>query len=123
MELYVNNDDHSVTSKNELESILKLYESVTYREFSISNGKTWLLVVMNEKHSLCIYFKDIDGGESMHSFNQEGSKNEYDKFIISNGQMDEYSEDMLIGNELAYQAIIHYFESGGAYDKIMWVDD
>ncbi|MDR2950242.1 MAG: hypothetical protein LBV71_13675 [Prevotella sp.] len=66
MELYVNNDDHSVTSKNELESILKLYESVTYREFSISNGKTSLLVVMNEKHSLCIYFKDMDGGENMH---------------------------------------------------------
>jgi hypothetical protein len=123
MKLSVNNNIHFVTSKEQLEDIFRQYEPVAYKEFSIGNGKTSLLAVMNSRHTLCIYFRDMDGGESMHSFNPEGDKDKYDEFIISNGQRDEYSEDMLIDNRTAYEAIACYLESGKACDKIIWEDD
>lgn len=123
MELYINNNKYSVVSIPQLVAIIKQYESVVYKEISLFDDQTSLLVVMNKIHSLCVFFTDVNGGDSMHSFNPDGNNNNYDEFILSNGQRDEYSEDMLIDNEMAYQALYYYLEWGKAYDKITWVPD
>jgi hypothetical protein len=117
----INNDNYKITSLKELQELFARFDNVEYKEVTINgyNG-TSLLVVMNKNNSMCLFFTDTDGGDSYHIYNPNGDPEKYETFIISNGQADEYEEINLIDNQVAYDIMQYYFETGRLYDKVTW---
>lgn len=117
----INNNNYKITSLKELQELFSRFDNVEYKEVAINGyNDTSLLVVMNKNNSMCLFFTDADGGDSYHIYNPNGNSEKYETFIISNGQADEYEEINLIDNQVAYDIIQYYFETGRRYGKVTW---
>jgi hypothetical protein len=122
--IIINGKNHKVPLINELSEFLKQFESIEYKEIVIDgNNKTSMIILMNKQKSMCVFFKDIEHGISFHSLNKNGKQNIYEKFILSNGQLDKYEDRYLIENEIIGSVIEYYFENGNMSENILWEED
>jgi hypothetical protein len=78
---------------------------------------------MNKNKSLCIFWKNVDNDISYHSLNMNGTKGLYEKFIIPNGQEDEYEDIYLMENNVIFKIIENYCRDGTLSKDIMWEED
>jgi redox-regulated HSP33 family molecular chaperone len=123
-DIKINDKYYEIPLINKLNEFLKQFENMEYKEIVIDgNNKTSMIILMNKQKSMCVFFKDIEHGISYHSLNGNGKQNIYEKFILSNGQLDEYEDIYLIENEKIGSVIEYYFENGIISENIVWKED
>lgn len=123
-DIKINDKYYEIPLINKLNEFLKQFENMEYKEIVIDgNNKTSMIILMNKQKSMCVFFKDIEHGISYHSLNGNGKQNIYEKFILSNRQLDEYEDIYLIENEKIGSVIEYYFENGIISENIVWKED
>jgi hypothetical protein len=122
--LKVNQQIFDLNTLSELEQIFKQHKDMLHIEYSIKysiNGheEKRIIILMNQLKAMAVYFR-YEGDSGFTTFNIKGDKNTFQEFILSNGQHDKYSENMLIDHRDAYDIIRYYLLTGEMYDGIQW---
>ncbi len=118
-----NNETHKISILKELETIFQKYKSGDFVEYHITgHQETSLLLLMNQTHSMAIYFR-FDGDSGFTTMNPDGEEEKSQNFLLSNGQMDCYSEDMLVEKSQGYDILRYYLLTGEMYSPIHWKEE
>lgn len=121
--LFINGHKKELTTLTELEEVFKQNENIEYLEYNLSgHSETSVFVLINQKTALAVYFR-YDGDSGFATTNREGNAGIYQTFMLSNGQIDEYSENMLVERSLSFDIIRHYFISGMLCEFVEWKEE
>jgi hypothetical protein len=69
-----------------------------------------------------VYFRH-NGDSGFTTTNRNSSAEIYQAFRLSNGQMDEYAENMLVDRDLGYAILKHYFTTGMLCEFVEWKEE
>jgi hypothetical protein len=120
----INEKNYNIPSPDKLKYFFDQLNNIEYKEIDFEgNNNSSLLIVMNKNKSLCIFWENIEEDITYHSLNKNGKKGITEKFIISNGQEDEYDDIYLIENEKIYKVIEDYYINGIRSESIYWEKD
>jgi hypothetical protein len=121
--LSTNGQKKQSTTLAELIEIFKKYDHLEYLEYDLSGqGETSVFVLMNRKSALAVFFR-YNGDSGFTTINRNGSAEIYQIFKLSNGQMDEYAENMLVDRDLGYDILKHYFTTGTLCEFVEWKEE
>ncbi len=122
IKLLVNNSTIQVKSEMELIREFEKLRNDRFCEIWISGfGDASLTILMNQDKAFMMYLRNEDDS-GFNSLDSEIETDEMMKFLLSNGQMDEYPLNFLVDKELAGKALLEYYKSGEMWNGIKWLE-
>lgn len=119
----INRQEYSVFTLKDLENVFDKYRHEEFSEYFINgHGETGIILLMNKISSLAIYIR-FDGDSGFTTSNPNGQNENTQEFILSNGQQDVYTEDMLVNNRNGFEILRYYLLTGEMYPAIEWKEE
>ncbi len=118
-----NNETHKISTLKELEAIFRKHKVVDFMEYHVTDHQeTSLLLLRNQTHSMAMYLR-FYGDSGFTTMNPDGEEEKSQNFLLSNGQMDCYSEDMLVEKSQGYDILRYYLLTGEMHPSIHWKEE
>jgi hypothetical protein len=96
----------------------------------IEKGEIWMeghdekkiCVLLNESRAFVMYLPD-NGGDSYSVVDKDEPEDEFEEFVLSNGQEDEYPKTMTVDKDTMIKILEHYYKTGNQYQGVQWVEE
>ncbi len=121
--LTINGVTHSLTTLQELKQIVDRHEGKPDVQYILRRQDSSLLaILMNASHSLGIYMR-YAGDSGYSTCNPKSNPDSRQDFLLSNGQLDEYGEDMLTDIDTGYDMMRYFVLTGRMHPAVAWREE
>ncbi len=121
--LIINGKKILIKSLSHIKEVFELYKDTEFLDCSLSeNDEKSIIVLFNRTHSLGIFLR-YNGDSGFTTCNSYGNENKIQKFLLANGQIDEYKETMLVKREIGFEVLKYFTLTSEMYPKIEWKEE
>ena len=93
----------------------------------LSSAEIWLegpegsklCILINASRCFVMHMENED--EYYVTFDKNEEKDQYEDFVLANGQLDEYPKNMTVKKENLNSVVTHFFESQSRAESLSWV--
>jgi len=122
MEIIIDNSIINLQSEELLQKILSTTDLADLHEILISGHADSSMTVLTSENGALLMFLREKGNSGFTSRSRTNEKKDLVDFKLSNGQLDEYPTNWLVGHEEARRAIVEY-KTGQRLDTINWMEE
>jgi len=120
--LTINEEDIVISNKTDLIEVLNSLEEKEKSEIWIEkDDRECLTILINKSRLFSMYLKDYEDGESITCFDETTSKESFENFYLSNGQLDEYPRCKTVDRKFLSDIFLTFYEKGVLTNQIKWI--
>jgi hypothetical protein len=121
IKLIINDKDKDLKTLTEVDNAILSIANLKSAEIWLEGyNEKKLCILLNETRAFFMY---LDEEESSYMvYDESESEDDYEDFLLSNGQLDEYPKAMTVDRNNINDAIKHYYNTGQRFKDMNWIE-